>query len=361
MRLPADTNLRRAEPIRRLVQIDERGDFLVVRLLPQPRAADASAQREHGNIDIRRIRSLDRHFDDRRLAAELRHEAAQDAFALDRDERRRGPERHAHLKARDLSDVVLRILRQHIHAIAGSAAEPPLALAGDPDRRRRTGNLTAAVARLRAHEHFTRSAGRDFAHEQALRVRLALALRFEFRVLLRALICVEAADQTLAIRVARRAEQRRGDLSAGDRLAVQIEHDDAKAHLLAARRPALGPNADVQLRWHEMHAARRREQLAVRIGVFQLRGQHRRVLDRGQIRDGHARRALLVERDGQDLRLPALRGRCFAFTFEVEVVAAAFVHLHAFAHRRAAEAEVVVARMRQRPLLDDRAHFHGHS
>ena len=82
MRLPADADLGRAEPIARLAQIDQRrrsaavarnevGQIEAARHVGEParKRADAAAHRQHRNEHVRRIGVADRHFDDRIAAA----------------------------------------------------------------------------------------------------------------------------------------------------------------------------------------------------------------------------------------------------------------------------------------------------
>src|SRR5258705_7269744 len=196
MGFAADGNSREPEPIRRLVEIDERRD---IRIGPAFGARALAARNtatycENGDKDVRREALAYRYFDYGGTPAQPHHETLQHAFALDGNQGRCRAKGHAHLKTRQLAALVLLLFRDYIHAVARRPAEPPFIFAYHPDRRGSAGGVAVGVARLRAQDHFARYTGRHLAREQALSVRRATALRLELARLAHGVVGIEAAD-----------------------------------------------------------------------------------------------------------------------------------------------------------------------
>ena len=164
MRLAADCELRYAQSKCRLAQIDQgtrcgvfaafipKGlpPFAWRRNTPAKKAiprhftqAPAQHQRTHEYIGRPALFNLE--FNRRVLPIELHDAVAQDAFALQCDERRGKAKRHAHLQLGGLSRCIVFLLRQQVNAIMILAAKPQLALLGDPHA---AGRLNAAALRI---------------------------------------------------------------------------------------------------------------------------------------------------------------------------------------------------------------------
>src|SRR5690606_7798245 len=139
--------------------------------------------------------------------------------------------------------LVRRLLRQHVDAVVVLAAEPQLALAGDPDR---GGGLAAAALRVRRGDHqvhFARLTELRLAQQQPARVALALADAAQLLQPDLVVIGVEAADHALA---AGGHDPRAGaDLQrhAGRRLAIESQRQRLEAQLAAGGYPAFGVDA----------------------------------------------------------------------------------------------------------------------
>ena len=95
--------------------------------------AHPAAHGQHGDEDVGRVMTLDRHLDNRPLARQRPHEGFHHAFTFDRHQRRCASKRHPHLKHRGLARLVPLAPRQQVHAVMIRHVEPPLRLASDPD------------------------------------------------------------------------------------------------------------------------------------------------------------------------------------------------------------------------------------
>ena len=176
------------------------------RLLPAPgeervpgHLAHAAAQREHADVDVRAPAGLDLQLD-RRVVAAQRDDARLDhAFALDRDQRGRLAERHAHLQPRGLAGLVALLLGQHVDAVVVVLREPELALLRDPDASPRPAPaLPAASFALAISSTWPAVVERRLAQQQAAVVGRAAAQRAELLDLGAVVVGVEAADHALA-------------------------------------------------------------------------------------------------------------------------------------------------------------------
>ena len=195
MRLPAHANLADAEPIARLVQIDECGDrppsrWTQSRMLgaaPCRRASSAS-RRVRAPPAPRRTRSAHRRRrsalrSSARLPVSVVTKLDEHALALDRHERGRLPERHAHLEARRLarpripsSPAARPCDRPACRRTTSRPCRPPR-------RRGRASDVALRRRRAsRAHDHFAADARRDLADQQSLRVRAPLHFAGSLRV-----------------------------------------------------------------------------------------------------------------------------------------------------------------------------------
>ena len=96
--------------------------------------AQAAAQGQYADIDVRAPLGLDFQFHRRILAVELQHFAVQNAFALHGQQGGGVAERHAYLQPGGIARLVAALLGQHIHAVVVLAAPPDLALFRDRDR-----------------------------------------------------------------------------------------------------------------------------------------------------------------------------------------------------------------------------------
>ena len=103
-----------------------------------------------------------------------------------------------------------------------------------------------------------------------MRIGFAAALRRQLDIFLHAFVCIETANKAFAIGIAVGAVERGGHRAACQRFAVEIEHNNTKTQLFAARNPTLAANAYAERGWHEANAAAGGEQFAVGIGVFQF-------------------------------------------------------------------------------------------
>ena len=145
-------------------------------------------------------------------------------------------------KRADIAGLVLLLLRQHVHAIARGAAEPPFVLADDPDRCGGARELAARVARFGAHERLRpRRPARLRTSSSPCAIGRAVAGRRRACVVSRArLVGVEAADQPLAIGVATACGRaRRRHVCAATGLPSRSSATTRKRNCSLARDPAL--------------------------------------------------------------------------------------------------------------------------
>ena len=127
VRAPADVDLGDAELEGGLPEVDQRGGL---------HAADAAAHGEHRDEHVGRVAASTGTSITGLVAGQRHDERVEHAFALDRDQRRRLAERHAHLQARGLAGLVAPLLGQQVHAVAVAATSNHQSLvAGDPDAR----------------------------------------------------------------------------------------------------------------------------------------------------------------------------------------------------------------------------------
>ena len=323
VRRPTDVDLGDPQLERRLAQVDGRLGADVLRRLtfgdrPERRAErvrrapevgercgagrQPSADRQHGDVDIRRMAALQRQLDHRLAPGEAPDVVLDHALAFDRDEGGRFGEGHPHLEARPLARLVALLLRDDVHAIVVAESEPPPLGADDVLRARGNRGVAGAVAGPRPEDHLARGRRFQLAEHQPLRVGAAgAAVADPFRLAV-VLVRVEAADQALAVRVERALEEVDRDLDAGGRLAGEVERQHLEAEPVLRRRPAFGADPEVDSGRPQRDARRGRERLAVRVLVLHLDDQVLRTREPRELVDRRARGAVLVELERDDLR-----------------------------------------------------------
>ena len=217
MRARADADLRQAQSVGRLAQVDHGrrcdvflalvpeggpplarcleapGEKAVPRHFPQ-----AAAQGEHAHVGVRAPLGLDRQAHCRVLPIELDHVRFDDAFALDGHQCGREAEWHAHLELGDLAGLITLLLGQHVDAVVVFAAEPDFPLLGHVHRV--GGDAGVAILVLRADDEFDapRLGQRRIAQKQAAAVALAAAHGAQVLGFGLVVVGVEAADHPLA-------------------------------------------------------------------------------------------------------------------------------------------------------------------
>ena len=312
----ADTQFRQAEAIGRLAQVHEAGGRLILpslvperpepfqRLLPAPleervpgHFVDPPAHREHRHVNVRSPRWLDLERNVRVLARDLHRARFHHTFALDRNQRRGRPERHAYLKLGGLARLVGLALGQHVHAVGVVAPEPHLAAPCHPNTRCRRAQVVPVVLRLRHQRDFPRLRERDITRQQAVLVGLSTAYRAEVLHLGSIVISIEAAHHALA---AAGGDTRLGAYvhrHAGFRLALQIERQCLDGQFVRHRHPAFAAHAGDQVRGPQRCVAAKRLNLAVRIRKAGLEHQVARTVDLRQVLEHEAARTVAIEHE----------------------------------------------------------------
>ena len=353
MRTPANLDLGHAHAKRGLAQVDQRR---------RPRLGDTAPDRQHRYKNVRRVRSPQRDLHHRRLAGEWRHEGIDHAPALDGHQRHGIAEGRAHLQHRLLSRFVVPAFRDHVHAIVVGDIEPPLAVAGDPGLGHGHRNIARVVKCMSAQDQIARLRHRGFAGDETGGVAAAFAEVADAPHFRPVFVGIKAADQALAMGVLHALEQVDPHRHIRQRNTPGVQGHHLQLDLVLRQGPAIGLDAEHDSGRPQRDPRRPRQDLAVRIVVFefgnQIAGQRRR----RQIADDHAGRTAAVERDV----LRALRtgggrrtSRLLAFLrFRGFAPAAGRLLDNAFAHIATAETKAVVARERDTARLQHRPHLH---
>ena len=313
-----DLQLGDAELERRLGEIDHRRRRLPVlavaakapppldRRLPAPgeervpgRLADPAAQGEDADIDVRPPARLDLQLDRRIVAAQDRHLGRDHALALDRDQRGRLAERHAHLQPRDLARLVALLLGQDVDPVVVVLREPELALLRDPDRRRGGGRMVLPHPSPRRSAPPGRRRRAWLAEQQAAVVGRARAQRAELLDLGAVVVGVEAADHALAGGDDLADPALDGNALPLDRLARGVEREHGELGAAAIARPRAGAHAEHHRARPEVDPGGDGLGLAVRIGEADLGVDLARPHHRRQVLEREARGAVAVGREGQ--------------------------------------------------------------
>ena len=296
----------------------------------------AATQGQHADVHVRTPVFLNLQLDRGVLTRQLHHLGADDAFTLDRHQRRGAAERHAHLKARCLAGLVALALRQHIHAVMIFAAEPQFALARHPHRCR--GLRAAAILVRGANNQFHLASLRQlcFALQHAMAVRCARAHGTQRLQRGLVVIAVETTHQTLA---AGSGDTRHGfnlDGHTRRNLACGIQRQRLEAELAVHRHPAFGTHTRHHSRRPDGARAAQGLHFAIGVRVSGFHQQLTRLCGLGQLVDGDLAQTVLVQRHGQLIshHLGVIAGRGFL------VVAAA----HILCAARRVEAETFPAR-----------------
>ena len=338
VRFGADADFSQSQPESRFAQIDQRGRcdifaaFVPERSPPFTRGletpgekavprhfAQPPAQRQHADIHVRPPAFLHLQAKGRVLAIELHDLRFNDAFAFNRHQRGRKPERHAHLEYRRFAGLIAFFLGQHVHAVVILAAKPEFALARDVDR---AGGLNAlAVFVFGRHDQldFARFAEFGFAQQQAACVAFAAANAAEVFGLGLVVVGVEAADHALAAGGDDAGHGFHFQRHAGSRLAGQVQRQRLKLDFLAARCPAFGLDAGDHASGPQGGDAANRLHFAVRVGVGGFEQQLLRLLADRHVAEGQLARAVAVQRERLFVGNHALvlRGGVFFFAFRV--------------------------------------------
>ncbi|MNS91501.1 hypothetical protein D3C72_1255940 [compost metagenome] len=235
MRLPPHVQRCNAHLVGRLAQVHQ-GRRL--------HAIDPAPHDKHGHIHIRCVVRFDRDIHHRFPAIELAHIGIENAFALDRDQRRARTERHAHLQACFLARFIAFLFRQHVDAVIVAGVEPPVAAAGHPRFAVGDSRVAGTVLRAGAQNQVAAGGRLHVAHQQALAIRLARACRAQLDHFAAVFICIETADQPPAVRIAVALEEIDGDRGIRHGLAIGAEHGHGKLEGILAQGPGIGLDAD---------------------------------------------------------------------------------------------------------------------
>ncbi|MCY1212645.1 hypothetical protein D9M72_243840 [compost metagenome] len=317
----------------------------------------APAQGQHRHVDIGPPLRLHLHAHGGIAAMQLDHPRLVDALALHRYQRGGMAERHAHLEHRGVARRIGLLLRQQVDAVMVLAAEPELALARDPDCRRRLRGAPVLVARACHQFDLAGLLKRHVAARTALRIGAGLAHGAEVARLGAVVIAVEAAHHALARRGGDACPRVDLDRRIRHRLAVDVQHHAVHGQLLLDRDPAIGADAGHHRRRPHRHGLAQRLDLAVGVGKAGFEQQVARGFNLGQLAQRHGAVAVLVERHRQlvgDQLLAVGTGIALLVLIHLLVAAGAF----ALGTRRI-ERELVIAREADVFVAQQRGHAHG--
>ena len=235
MGLPADIYFRHADPEGGFSQIGHGGRLNI---------GYPPAHRQHRHIDVRRIISEYRHFNDRRFAGYFLNTGFHNPFALDGDQGRGFSKRHPHLKTGGLSRLEALFDRDQIHPVVIPALEPPLFFSGNPDTLIGQGPVSGCIPAFGNQKNF--SGYRRFAltEQQPLCIGLSLEKRsdpFDFGAVV---VAVKPAHQTLPVRHDISLIQRHLNRRLGNRFSRYIHHRRPKLEIFQGHGPIAKLNPD---------------------------------------------------------------------------------------------------------------------
>ncbi len=279
MLAPAHADLGDAQFVCRLAQVRQRGWL------------NRSGSATHGqnrNEDIGCMAPLDGDVDHRLVSGYLPGPGLQNTLALDRYQRGRFPERHAHLKNGGFPGLVSLTLRNQVHPVVVRDLEPPVLGAGDPHRSVSKGGAAVRIPALDHQKDLPRKRRPRLAGHQAPGIGHALGERRDAFDLDGMVIAVKAAHQTLAVGHYLALERVDFNPRPANRLAGEVDDGSLKLEGVPRNRPAIRFDSDQIAGIPERDPAGNRLNLPIGVPEFHFRRQFLRNVRARQFRNNRS-------------------------------------------------------------------------